>query len=141
MQKPPFYYFYPYNPLYNSSESAQYYHFPLYYNSFYNTRVFPTVNPTILMNSAKKSTELLSDAQKVTEGVYSSHDFSKQLMEAAQQSKTETVRQLIKSLALQNHSEIKYNPDGIQIILSPKDVSNNCCVVSLSLKWNEFTSF
>lgn len=136
------------------------YNLPFYYNTTYSLynpafyvypqqqityptfqqqqRVYPKVDPAIFMNSAKKSQDLLEDAQKVSNGVYHSHALSKQIMEAAQSSKTEQVKQLLASLALKNDSDIYYNPDGIVITLKPKDPRDNCCKVSLSLKWQNF---
>ncbi|WP_019243773.1 MULTISPECIES: hypothetical protein [Bacillus] len=139
-------------------QNLYYYPYPVYYPAFISVdsfphslttsaatfssypyaRILPQINPNTFMNSARQSKDLLRDAQTVSEGVYKSHSFSKQLMEAAQQSNTELVKNLIASLAIQNHSEIAYNPDGIRITITPKNQTNNCCTVILSLKWQDF---
>ncbi|MEH6943264.1 hypothetical protein [Bacillus sp. JJ722] len=110
---------------------------PLCYPANIRHRVitYPPVDPTIFMKSANKIQELLEDAHKLSAQVSKSHAFSKQIIEAAQESKTDKIKQLLSTLALKNRSDIYYNPDGIIITLKPKDPHNNCCTVSVSLKW------
>ncbi len=97
--------------------------------------MYPPVDPTIFMKSAHQSQDLLNDAQKLSNQLSNSTSFSKEIIEAAQQSKTEKVKQMINTLALKNHSDIYYNPNGITITLKPKEQHNNCCTVTLSMKW------
>ncbi|MGM9925529.1 MAG: hypothetical protein ACI35R_14880 [Bacillus sp. (in: firmicutes)] len=134
MLKPPYITYTPYTPY-----IPVYYTFPnqntSYLPHFENRPNYPPVDPSILIKSAQKSTELLNDAQKVSHGFTNSSAFSKQLIEAAQQSKNEEVKRLLSTLATNSKSEIHYNPDGIHITFKPKEPFNNCCIVTLSLKW------
>lgn len=111
---------------------------PYNYTLMNQMRPFPPVDPSTFMKSAKQSSSLLQDAQRISERISNSHDFSKKLMEAAQQSKPDIVQNLLKSIALENQSQITYNPDGIRITLKSKNPQTNCCTLMLSLKWQEF---
>lgn len=126
----------PYIPAYYMIPQPQTFYYPA--NIGHRIITFPPVDPTIFMKSANKSQELLEDAQKVSTQVSKSQAFSKQIIEAAQESKKDKVKQMLSTLDLKNRSEVYYNPDGIIITLKPKEPHNNCCKVTLALKWQNF---
>lgn len=134
----PFINYTPYNPY-----IPAYYMHPQSQTFYYPTNIeqritYPAADPTLFMKSASQSQDLLNDAQKVSNQLSHSHNLSKNIIEAAQQSKTEEVKRLLNTLALKNRYDVYYNPDGIIITLKPKEPINGCCVVTLSLKWQNF---
>lgn len=109
-----------------------YHHYPYHYSRvFPHPRVFPPVNPDRFMTSARTLRPILSEAGILANRIATSRDFSKRIMDAAQQSKTDTVKNLIISAGIRKDVLVTYNPDGIIIDLVERD----CCKISLSLKW------
>lgn len=106
-----------------------YLHYPLYF------RELPEANPSKLINSAKDTLTLLPDVETCLKKLANSPDFSKNLMNAAQLSKTETVEQLIKSIGVKESPTIAYNPDGITLNFDHKNKPPYCCFLSVQLRW------
>ncbi|KMY51680.1 hypothetical protein [Peribacillus loiseleuriae] len=100
-------------------------------------RPFPSVNPDLLIQSAKNSQSLLLDAQKVVNTFAMSRPFSERLMAAAQQSKTAIVTDMIRKTGVKTVPDTTFNPDGIRFDFHPK-VQENCCHIIVSLKWLNF---
>ncbi|WP_142752209.1 hypothetical protein [Neobacillus piezotolerans] len=94
-------------------------------------RVFPPAVPDTFMASARRVRPAISEAEILTNKIAGSRDLSKRIMEAAQASKTETVRNLIASTGVRKNAGIIYDPDGITIVFT--DVG--CCSVSVTLRW------
>ncbi|UTI42284.1 hypothetical protein [Niallia sp. RD1] len=116
----------------NTTTSAAfhpYLHYPIYF------REFPEVNPAKLMDSAKDTLTLLPDLEACLNQLVNSPDFSKNLMSAAQLSKTATVEQLIKSIGIKEIPKISYNPDGITLNFDHKNKPPHCCYLSVQLRW------
>ncbi|WP_312098532.1 hypothetical protein [Niallia sp.] len=106
-----------------------YLHYPIYF------RELPEVNPSKLIDSAKDTLNLLPDVEACLKQLANSYEFSKNLMSAAQLSKTETVEQLIKSIGLKETPKISYNPDGIILNFDHKNKPPHCCYLSVQLRW------
>ncbi|CEG28405.1 hypothetical protein [Bacillus sp. B-jedd] len=109
-----------------------FYHYPYPYSrAFPHPGVFPPVNPDRFMTSARALRPVLSEAGILANRIATSRDFSRRIMDAAQQSKTETVKNLIVSAGIRKDVRVTYNPDVIIIDLIEQD----CCKITLSLKW------
>ncbi|WP_400242985.1 hypothetical protein AB3U99_18205 [Niallia sp. JL1B1071] len=106
-----------------------YLHYPIYF------REFPEVNPSKFINSAKDTLNLLSDVEACLKQLANSYEFSKNVMNAAQLSKTETIEQLIKSIGVKETPKISYNPDGITLNFDHKNKPPHCCYLSVQLRW------
>lgn len=78
----------------NQYFSYGYYRYPYEQSNF---RQFPTINPSMLMNSAKEMKNLMSDANNLLTKLTADKHFSSELMNAAQQSKHAKVENMIKS--------------------------------------------
>ncbi|RHW42624.1 hypothetical protein D1B31_03255 [Neobacillus notoginsengisoli] len=83
------------------------------------------------MSSARALRPALAEAGILANKIAGSRDFSKQIMDAAQQSKPDAVRRLIVSAGIRKNVQITYNPDGVTIDLAEQ----GCCKVSLSMRW------
>lgn len=94
-------------------------------------RVFPPAVPDKFMASARRIRPAISEASILTNKIAGSRDYSKKIMEAAQASKTEVVRNLVASSGVRKDAGIIYDPDGITIVFT--DVG--CCSVSVTLRW------
>lgn len=104
-------------------------HYPLY------TRELPEVNPNQFIKSAKNSLTLLSDVEICINKLANSYPLTKDIMHAAQLSKTETVKELIKSTGVKITPDISYNPDGITLTFDQKNNPPHCCSLSIQLRW------
>ncbi|GKU83175.1 hypothetical protein [Niallia sp. NCCP-28] len=109
------------------------YHPHLHYPLF--LRELPEVNPNQWIASAKDSLLLLKDAEALLTKIIQSQAISKQIMSAAQASKTQTVEKLVQSLGTKTMPKISYNPDGITFNFDHKNQPPHCCFLSIQLKW------
>ena len=91
---------------------------------------FPPVDSTLLHESAKESQQLMRDATKLIDLFATSKDFSTKVMDAAQQSKQEEVKRLIRSNGITSQIEVYFNPDGIRL-----EFRSNCCQLLVVLRW------
>lgn len=99
-------------------------------------RQFPEVDPKLLHESANISRKLMQDATLVLNRFASSLEFGKQVMTAAQESKTEEVLRLIKSTGADSASEVHFNPDSLRVKFESKTSQDaDCCQLLIILKW------
>ncbi|KGX86773.1 hypothetical protein [Pontibacillus litoralis] len=94
---------------------------------------FPQINTKPLIQSATAFQSLLNDARLVTHTFMQSHTYACQLMNAAQQSKQDEVKQLIKSAGVKHPFDIQYNPDYLHVTF--KTEQNKCCKLTMTLQW------
>jgi hypothetical protein len=94
-------------------------------------------NPDLLVKSAKSSQPLLIDANKVVNILATSISFSTRLMSAAQESKIDTVKDMIRKTGVKVVPDITYNPDGIRFDFHPITGMENCHII-ITLNWKEF---
>jgi DNA-directed RNA polymerase beta' subunit len=99
-------------------------------------RQLPEVNPNQFIQSAQHSLSILVDAQIILNKIANSKEFSRNLMNAAQESKTQEVDKLIKSIGTKNIPKIAYNPDGITFNFDHKHSPPHCCYISFQLRWS-----
>ncbi|MEI5907812.1 hypothetical protein WAK64_12185 [Bacillus spongiae] len=99
------------------------------------TREFPPISTKLFKKSAELSISLLTDARLLMDKISSSEEFSYQLMNAAQLSDTDTVKELVRSIGMQAQPSINYNPDGLSILLTKDFEHIDCCKIHLALRW------
>lgn len=124
MMRPFYYYCKIPTPIYHP-----YLHYPLY------NREFPEANPNLFVQSAKNALTLMSDVELCINKLANSNKLSKDIMNAAQASKTATVEQLIKSTGVKNMPDVSYNPDGITLKFDQRNKPPHCCYLSIQLRW------
>ena len=100
-----------------------------------NRSSFPPANPDFLYESAKESNKLMKEASMVLDKLASSKEFDARLMDFAQQSNTKEVKNLIQSVGITSDVDIKYNPDGLELEFKSKVKDQDCCKLSISLRW------
>ena len=88
------------------------------------------------MNSAKGMEMLMKDASHLLAEMAKSRKFSFDLMSAAQQSHDDKVEKLIKSTGLKIIPKVTYTPDGLKLHFNSGQDYNNCCELSLKLRWS-----
>ncbi|OAS23613.1 hypothetical protein [Paenibacillus oryzisoli] len=99
-------------------------------------RNFPPVNSKMLSTSVVASEHLLKDAsflvKKLTDPVV-----AKQLMTNAQNGNQKEVDRIVHSFGYESAIETSYSPSAVQFVLGPPKNGNQCCRVTLMLKWGE----
>ncbi|ASN03864.1 hypothetical protein [Virgibacillus necropolis] len=93
------------------------------------------VDPTLFYQSAKEFKQLMKNATVVLNKLSESEDFAYKVMDAAQQNKTEKVKELIESTGVPGDVEISYNPDGINITMISKVEDTDCCKLVMAIRW------
>lgn len=101
----------------------------------YDRVQYPEVDPALFHQSAGEFKKLMNEAIIILNKLSESEEFAYKVMNAAQQNKTEKVEKLIKSTGVQGNVEISYNPDGINIIMSTKVESTDCCKLEMAIRW------
>ncbi|MCD5325141.1 MULTISPECIES: hypothetical protein [Pontibacillus] len=96
---------------------------------------YPEVDPSTLTDSAKAFQSLMSDAHIIIEKFATSPSFSQQVMEAAQQSNKEKVKQLLEGTGIKHPIKIRYNPDGLHLTLTAQSQNQDCCKMELAFHW------
>ena len=104
--------------------------------AYWPTRQFPSVDPELLNQSANESKKLMNDASIVLDKLANSKQFGTELMDAAQASDNEKVKQLIDSIeGVTSEIRVKYTPDGLQLEFKSKASHSDCCLLKVSLRW------
>lgn len=99
---------------------------------------FEETNPSYFMKAAGDVPSLLRDAEKISGRINNDTAHSKRVMEAAQRGQTEAVHAYLREIPLENRSAIWFNPDGLEITLSPRDLSNSSSSIVIAIRWREF---
>ncbi|WP_237712886.1 hypothetical protein [Bacillus methanolicus] len=105
------------------------------YDRPYPYRIYPPVNPNLLMGSAKQMKIIMRDALRIIDKISVSKQFAHDLMNAAQESKTEVVKSLILSTGVIRMPVLKFNPDGLYMRFEGKFDNVDCCHLVLQLRW------
>lgn len=98
-------------------------------------RQFPEVDTKNLHQSAQETRKLMKEASIVLDKFADSKEFSKKVMEAAQESKMDEVKRLIKSLGITSEISIYYNPDELRLVFYSKVKNAECCKLTVALRW------
>lgn len=101
----------------------------------YERQQYQKVDPTIFCQSAESFEQLMDNGHKLLEKLSESSSFAEQVMDAAQKSDKEKVKQLMGSTDIQGSITTEFNPDSITINLASDDEQKNCCKLSMELRW------
>ncbi|RWZ60537.1 hypothetical protein EQV77_04370 [Halobacillus fulvus] len=101
------------------------------YRSYPNRPSFPPVNPDTFMQSAGETDRLLTDAKKLLERVQSSESYATQIMNAAQESKKEEVKQLVKASGIESQIDVLFTPSSLKLDL----ISSQGSRIELVMRW------
>ncbi|SES64699.1 hypothetical protein SAMN05421676_10154 [Salinibacillus kushneri] len=96
---------------------------------------FPEVDTDLFTESAQTFQVLMQDAEKIIEKIANSKDFAFHVMDAAQKSEHDKVKNLINSLDISHQAEVDYNPDNIRITLLAQTQNMDCCKLIMALHW------
>lgn len=107
------------------------------YNYFYQQpiRQYPDVDASLFEQSAKSMQILMKEANLVLNKLAESKPFAKKIMYAAQHSNIKEVEMLIQSTGIKSKVDTSFNPDGINLKLSSKVGSTECCHLTIALRW------
>ncbi|WP_100011170.1 hypothetical protein [Lentibacillus sediminis] len=108
---------------------------PYHIGPYWNTRQYPPVNPDLFYQSANETKRLMSDAGKVLDKLANSKEFDAELMNAAQVSDTEKVKELIDSVEIDSDVHIDFNPDNLRLEFRSQLEGTECCRLLLALRW------
>jgi hypothetical protein len=97
--------------------------------------LYPEVDVTLFTKSATSIQKLLKDATSITNKLATSPSFAREVMSAAQQSKEDEVKRLLRSAGIQSKLEVSFNPNTIHVTLSPKKGDFACCQLTFLLYW------
>jgi hypothetical protein len=78
---------------------------------------------------------LMKEANVVLNKLAESKPFAKKIMYAAQHSNIKEVEMLIQSTGIKSKVDTSFNPDGINLKLSSKVGSMDCCHLTIALRW------
>ncbi|MFT4412977.1 hypothetical protein ACLM5H_03860 [Fredinandcohnia humi] len=119
-------------PIFN--ETHTYSHYPQD-NQYHRTRKLPAVDPTLFSESAISMQTLMKDASLVLAHLADSKAFAQKVMTAAQASNLDEVNRLLKSTGVKSKVNASFNPDGINLKLSSKVGTTECCQLTIALRW------
>jgi hypothetical protein len=129
---------YPYNPYSNHYDPPHYrtYHpIPPYYQTYFPSRNTAQVNPTMFMDSARQTKELIKDGTLISEKIAGSKPFSIDIMRAAQESNKAKVEELIKSIGIKHKPQVSYTPNGLTLTFIHEQNDIDCCHLILKIRW------
>jgi hypothetical protein len=127
---------YPYHPYHHHSPYERPYHRNLpYYQTHYSIRNPQQPDPTMFMNSARQTINLLKDGQLILDKIANSKPFSLEIMRAAQSSNTSKVEELIQSTGIKQKPQISFSPDGLTVTFINKQNNIDCCHLILKIRW------
>ena len=107
------------------------YHFETY------QRQLPPVQPLIFINSAGVAKELINDAYTITNHSEKNPQFSRQLMEYAQQGQKNEVLRMINSLGLKHRPEVVFTPGALLIKLFPGNPNDSSSALTITMLWKK----
>lgn len=111
---------------------------PHYYPGFHRPEPsFPPVDATMFIQSAQRMNVLLTDVTTVLNKITSSHSFAINLMNAAQQSDMDKVKQMIKSTGIKHIPIIQYTPSSLSLDFYAANKQTQCCQLSINLRWSK----
>ncbi|NQX63895.1 hypothetical protein [Paenibacillus qinlingensis] len=125
--------FYTYPPVHYHQYPVHPYHYAPYWAW---DRNFPPVNTKMLSNSVVTSEHLLKEASIVVKKL-TDPAIAQQLMTNAQSGNQKEVDRIVKTFGSDSTIETSYSPSAIQFVVGPRITGNQCCRVTLMLKWGE----
>ncbi len=113
---------------------------PMYRNNLIQSTVrqqnqYPPVDTEQLDKSVHKFQDLMKQANLLLAKLAEDPVFAKELMSAAQQSKSEKVNKMIESTGITIDVKTSFTPTGIRIILNNSEIAGQCCNLLIALRW------
>ncbi|KPH71762.1 hypothetical protein AFL42_14315 [Oceanobacillus caeni] len=96
---------------------------------------YPPVDTEQLDKSVHKFQDLMKQANLLLAKLAEDPVFAKELMSAAQQSKSEKVNKMIESTGITIDVKTSFTPTGIRIILNNSEIAGQCCNLLIALRW------
>ncbi|QHS23116.1 hypothetical protein GWK91_09215 [Virgibacillus sp. MSP4-1] len=117
-----------------------YYYIPSFFHIDHKSKVFrqnpyPEIDTTNFTESAQTFQVLMQDAEIIIEEFAHSKEFAFNVMDAAQKSEHEKVKNLINGLDISHPAEVDFNPDNIRITLIAQTKDMDCCRLVMALHW------
>lgn len=140
MQNPYYNYYHPIHTGWPNNQPSQIpaIEFSIPIDSYNRQTAFPEVNPTEFVNSSKQVLILLQDAQVLSQSLIET-EFAKKIMDAAQQSKTELLKEILSTLPINSKVNASYTPNSVTITFTPIQQSGSpVATVTLNLVWNKY---
>ena len=98
---------------------------------------YPPIDTAIFGHSVSSLQKLALESSTLLK-MFADPSFSHSLMTAAQAGNKKKVDSLIKSIGISTPVTVKYNPDGILLIIPAQNQGSQCCTLTMFLKWGEF---
>lgn len=105
------------------------------YHAYWYARTYPQVDPTTFSESATSMEQLMKEASIILHRLSESKGFAAEVMTAAQQGQKEKVEQLIKSTGIHAGVKVDYTPDGLSLHMSSEVSGQECCHLTITLRW------
>ncbi|RYG73009.1 hypothetical protein EU245_07965 [Lentibacillus lipolyticus] len=96
---------------------------------------YPTVDTSLLSQSANETKKLMNDANTIIDKLAESQEFSTEVMNAAQTSNHEKVKSLMHSTGIASNVDTQFNPDGLRLIFKSQIDGQDCCKLRIALRW------
>lgn len=97
---------------------------------------YPPVDSSIFVSSADRTYPLAEQAAHVLDRLRKSSALATAIMDAAQRGNRTEVARLIRDIGVQSRLEVKYTPDGIQLIFNTESSESRCCELEVKMRWN-----
>lgn len=97
---------------------------------------YPPMDSSIFVTSAASTYSLAEQAVRVLDRLRSSHSMATAVMDAAQRGNKAEVIRLIREIGVQSRLDVKFTPDGIQIIFNTDPAAGRCCELEVKMRWN-----
>ncbi|WP_156317738.1 hypothetical protein [Bacillus sp. CHD6a] len=112
-------------------------YFPVYTHAMPRPyfRIYPEVDPTVFTESAESMQQLMKEASIILQKLSDSKEFATEVMAAAQEGNKEKVSQLLLSTGVHSGVKVDFNPDGINLNMTSDTEGNDCCHLTISLRW------
>ncbi|MFC3039962.1 hypothetical protein ACFOGI_06825 [Virgibacillus xinjiangensis] len=108
---------------------------PRYGYAYHPVRQLPPVDSELFYQSANEMKLLMEEVSLVLDRLAESKEFDTAVMHAAQASDQEEVQRLIESTGITSKVDVMFNPDNIRLEFTSKVGGEDCCHISIALRW------
>ncbi|GAB4074205.1 hypothetical protein GCM10028778_17080 [Barrientosiimonas marina] len=113
-----------------------------FYNGYYpyvpygwSRPQYPAIDTSLFNQSASETKKLMDDASVIIDKLAESDDFSAKVMNAAQMSEHDKVKQFMKSTGIASDVDVQFNPDGLHLLFKSQVNHKDCCKLNIALRW------
>lgn len=97
---------------------------------------YPPVDPSIFIASADSTYTLVEQTARVIDRLRKKKELASAVMDAAQRGDKAEVTRLIRNIGVQSRLEVKFTPEGIQLIFDTESLEERCCELVVKMRWN-----